>query len=441
MIQYGQVVTNKPVEEVIACVIDYGTFTALAEKLAETMKVVYYYTPNDKEYKDVQDASLGSGLPKVKKLSDLFDTEVFKSIDLFIFPDIGFGGLQKHLRDIGKAVWGSMGADELELFRDFFIETIEKVGLPYVKSETVYGLTALAKKLKRVNHKWIKINSYRANMETWYHLNYEHSIRMLDSLAVTFGGAKEQVTFVVQDEIESDVECGYDGWCIDGLFPSCSYQGYEKKNELYLGTVLENDDIPEEIVYVNEKMAPILAAYGYRNWWATEIRVKDGVPFFIDPTARHPGQTGEHQWETCANLADVIWQGANGDIIVPEFEWKFAAEATLHYTASSNSSADEWKTLQVPDKARRWFKPYHYCMVGDTYHFTPSSKDEVGVILGVGNSIKEAIDHIKKNLKIMDDLPIHANMGGFVSLIESIQEAEKAGIKFADDIPDPKTII
>lgn len=434
---------SKPVEEVTACVVDYGTFTALAEKLAETMKLVYYHSPVEKEYKNISDAMTGEGLAKAQKIEDFFDPPVFKKIDLFIFPDIGYGGLQRYLRSVGKLVWGSNGADELELYRDMFIHVLKEVGLPTVKSQVVVGLTALGKYLKTVKNKWVKINLFRDNMETWYHIDYDHSIRKLESFAVIFGGAAEQITFVVQDKIDSDMECGYDGWCVDGKFPSKSFQGYEKKNELYLGSLLDAKDLPEEITFVNEKMAPVLKDYGYRNWWATEIRVAEGKPYFIDPTARHPGQTGEHQWETCSNLAEVVYMGAQGHLITPEFEWPFAAEATLHYEGGVDNKAiaEEWKVLNIPKEVKRWFKPYHYCIIDKEYHFVPNKKDEVGVVLGVGNSIQESIDHLKENIEAMKELPVFANLGGFKDLIESIIEAKKNGIKFADKIPKPEDVI
>jgi len=435
--------SNKAVEDVVACVIDYGTFTALSEKLAETYKKVYYYAPTEREYKTLADTMTGSGLTKVERIYDFFDPEIFDKIDLFIFPDIGYGGLQRYLRSIGKSVWGSMGADELELYRDHFIEVLKEVGLPTVPSKVLHGLKELSEYLKTVEKKWVKINRYRENMETWYHINYALSERRLESLAVIFGGARSQVTFVVQDEIETDMECGYDGWCINGAYPSKSFQGYEKKNELYLGSLLQDKDLPEEILFVNQKMAPILEEYGYRNWWATEIRVSKGVPYFIDPTARHPGQTGEHQWETCLNIADVVWQGSNGKVIEPKFGWPFAAEATIHYEASSDNPAiaEEWKVLEIPKKVKQWFKPYHYCVIDGIYHFMPSKKDEVGVLLGVGDSVAESIDDIKEKLELMKHLPIFAKTAGFVDLLKSIQEAEKNGIKFANKIPKPESVL
>jgi hypothetical protein len=433
----------KAVEEVTCCVVDFGTFISVSECLSRTMEKVYYHSPYETEYQSIRNCVKGEGLDKVERLDEFLDPDILKTIDLFVFPDIGFGALQRHLRDIGKAVWAHMGACDLELYRDFFLDTLEKVGLPTIHSERLVGVTALSKYLKEHDHKWVKIDRFRGNVETWHHQNYASSLRMLDSMSVIFGGAKEHVIFVVQDEIESETEIGYDGWCIDGEYPPFSFQGYEKKNELYLGSVLSDADLPEEIKIVNEGLAPILAGYGYRGWWATEIRVADGVPYFIDPTPRMPGQTGEHQLETCTNLADVIWQGANGHVITPEFRWDFAAEATLHYDLKSKDPAidEEWKTLDLPEDALRWIKLYHYCKFDGLYHFVAEGTDEIGVMIGVGDDTEEAIDHLKANLELLKDLPVSANTAGFVDLLRSIKEAEEHGLKFGGRIPTPESIV
>lgn len=433
----------KSVEEVVACVIDYGTFISVAEKLADTMATVYYHSPYELEYQDVRDYSKGFGLDKVQKLDEPLDPDVLKSIDLFVFPDIGYGGLQRHLRSMGKAVWGHGGATDLELHRDLFLHILDQVGLPTVHSERLVGVTALGKYLKKYKNKWVKINRFRGNMDTWHHLDYDHSLRTLESLAVMFGGQRESVVFVVQDDIETDRESGYDGWCVDGNYPPYSWQGYEKKNELYLGSVMADADLPDEIKVVNEAMAPVLAAYEYRCWWATEIRSKDGVPYFIDPTPRMPGQTGEHQQETIKNFANIIWMGANGIIVKPDFEWRFAAEATLHYDSNTKDPtiSDEWKTLHVPPEVGRWVKLYHYSRVDGVYHFGAKNTDEVGVVLGVGDSVQEAIEHVSANMKLLHDLPVHANTAGFLDLLKSIEEAEKEGIEFGGEIPEPEDIV
>lgn len=434
----------KPVEDVTACVVDYGTFGSIAEKLAETMKRVYYYSPYETEYQDIRDYIRGYGAGLAQKLDEPLDPEILPSIDLFVFPDIGFGGLQRHLKGLGKAVWGHMGATELELDRDLFLDVLEEVGLPTIHSEKIVGLNALAEHLKDNTDKWIKLNRFRGNMDTWHHIDFQHSERTLDSLAVILGGAKDNVVFVVQDNIESDMEGGYDGWCIDGKFPEYCFQGYEKKNELYLAAVEANEDLPDEIKVVNEAMAPVLLSYGYRGWWATEIRIKDGVPYFIDPTPRMPGQSGEHHLETCSNLPDVIWQGANGRMVQPIFRWEFAAEATLHYESNTKDPTiiDEWKTLRIPPQVERWVKLYHYCKLDGLYHFGGRNSDEVGVVIGGGDSCKASIDDLSDHLKMLKDLPLHAETSGFVDLLKSIEEAEKNGIKFGSgEIPKPESII
>ena len=430
----------KPVSDVVACVVDYGTFTCLAEKLSETYAKVYYHTPVDDEYRDAKDCVIGDGIPGITRIDELVTPETMREVDLWVFPDIGWGGLQRFLREHGKAVWGSMGADELELYRTKFNRAIKALGLQIIDSVTIKGVTNLALHLKEVKNKWVKINKFRQNMETWHHIDWDHSQRMLEYLAYEFGGVKELVTFVVQDDLETDVEVGYDGWCIDGQYPDQCFQGYEAKNELYLGSLLKATEMPEAVQIVNEAMAPVLKEFGYRNDIATEIRQKGDDFYFIDPTMRMPGQTGEQGLETCENKAEVIWAGANGEVIQPKYRAQYAAEATLHYTSDIGEA---WKTVHFPEgDERRWFKPTHYCMVDGLCQFPPGANDEIGVVIGIGDTIEEAIDALKKNFDLLKDEPVCIHDSGFVDLLEAVHEAQSEGIHFTDDkIPEPSSVV
>ena len=427
----------KPVEDVVACVVDYGTFICLAEKLSETCKKVYYHTPVDDEYRDAKDCVIGDGIKGITRADELVTPEMIAQVDLWVFPDIGWGGLQRYLRSIGKSVWGSMGADGLEQYRTKFYDLIKSMGMPVVKYEKIKGLTNLALYLKDHDDKWVKINRFRQNMETWHHVDWDHSQRMLEHLAMEFGGVKELITFVVMDPIETDLEVGYDGWCINGEYPDACFQGYEKKNELYLGSLLPYHDLPEAIKYVNEEMAPVLAKYGYCNDIATEIRILDDEFHFIDPTMRMPGQTGEQGLETCTNKAEVIWAGANGEVIKPEFACQYAAEATIHYTGCDEG----WKTVRFP-LDHEHFKLVHYCMVDGLCHFPPGANDEVGVVLGMGDTIEEAIENLHENFEEVKHLPVEIHDAGFVDLLKAVQAAEDEGVHFTDDkIPDPASVL
>jgi hypothetical protein len=404
---------------------------SLAEKMGEHCRSLYY-SPFETEYRDARKCVIGTGLANVKRVDEW--QEMINEIDLFIFPDIGYGGLQRYLRSIGKAVWGGNGASDLELYRTRFLRVIDSLGLPVAPSTEIHGLTQLSEHLKTVEDRWIKVNRFRENMETWHHKTFVHSEPILEWLAVEFGGVAENVVFVVQDPIAHAAEIGYDGWNVDGVFPNRSFQGYEKKNQLYLGTWLEAERMPDEVKNVNEALAPYFKEIGYRCFVATEIRNQ----FFIDPTFRMAGQTQEHLLETCTNLAEIIWAGANGEVVQPEFQAKFATEATLHYTAGT----DHWMVLRVPEEIRRWVKLYGYCEVDGVFHFPPRKNDELGVVLGNGDTVQGAIDHLKKNLDALEKEPVSCDTSGFVDLIKQIEEAQDEGMHFTNQpLPGAEAVL
>src|SRR5271168_1171483 len=96
----------KKTKDAVCCVVDYGTLgISLAEKLAETMEKVYLYTPTDDEFRNIKDCCKGVGVEGVERIDDFLDPEIFKEVDLWIFPDIGWEGTQKFLRQQGKAVF------------------------------------------------------------------------------------------------------------------------------------------------------------------------------------------------------------------------------------------------------------------------------------------------------------------------------------------------
>lgn len=424
----------KSASEVTCLVLDYGTFQDLADCLSRTYAQVFYHTPFETEYQDAKKCVIGSGMPNVERVDDFLDPDFLKDVDLVVVPDIGFNGHQKLFRSMGKAVWGGMGGSDLELYRSRFLKMLEEVGLPVAPSRVVTGLTALEKIMKAEKDRWIKVNRFRANVETFHHVDYEHSVPMLNYLRDEFGGVSEKIVFIVQEPIPDAQEVGYDGFCIDGKFPKKSFQGYEKKNELYLGSWLDNEDMPDVVTEVNEAIGPVLAELGYRNFLATEIRDE----FFIDITPRMAGQTQEHLQDTCTNLAEVIWQGANGILVEPEFKSKFAAEATLHYTGCD----EDWKILRIPESAKPYYRLTGYCQEGDLFHFPPGKNDEVGVCIGNGDTVEEAIDNLKEHLALCESEPFKAETQGFADLLADIKKAQAAGVHFSDKpLPAPASVL
>lgn len=410
----------------------------MAETLSKTYRKVYYHTPIEREFRNVDDAVIGYGIPGVEKIESFMEPEIVKECQLYVFPDIGYGGEQRYLKSIRKPVWGSMGSDELERLRTRFVNVINQLGLPLVHTEKIQGVEALAEYLKDKKNVWVKVNEFRDNTETFHHEDWFHSIPIIRRLWIEFAAAPELVRFVVQDALDGATELGYDGWSVDGWFPDSSYQGYEKKNELYLGARTDYDKLPEEVRLVNEKFSEVMKEFGHRNFFATEIRNLDGVPYFIDPTLRMPGQTGEQLLETLANLPEVILKGAQGELVQPEWNADFAASATLNY----KGDLKDVKVIRVPEEARRWVKLCRYRQKGDKFIFPVNKREDVGVVIGMGDSIEDTIQAVKGNYEAIGDSTLSIKVEGFMDLLEDIHKAQDEGIRFTDDkIPEPQSVL
>lgn len=430
----------KATSDIVAAVVDHGYYVSLAERLSREFKHVFYHSPCDREFQRVEDCVFGDGLSTIERIDELFDPKTFDQIDLFIFPEIGFAGLQKYLRDMGKAVWGSFDATYLEMYRTQFLDFVRDCGLPVPPSTKLTGMTALKAHLKPLKDQWVKLDRVRGDCETWHWIDWEHCESKLCELEIKFGGVKEMIGFVVQPPIEAVAEIGYDGWTVDGKFPSSSAYGVEGKDEVYVGAVRKYEQLPKEIRQVNSAIALALKKLGYRNFMSTEIRVTEKKEaFFIDPTFRQAGQTCEQLQETCENLGEVIWRGANGEMVDPKWRYKFAVSATIHY---DGGTCDQWKMLRVPDESKPWVKPAHYCMVDGAYWFPPCPSDQLGVVIGAGNSLSEAFARLKKTIEALKSEPVSFNTDVFFDVLEDIREGEKRGIKFSDSpIPTKEQIL
>jgi hypothetical protein len=305
--------------------------------------------------------------------------------------------------------------------------------------EVVRGLDELRARLKDSRDKYVKLSRYRGMMETFHHVDYVESEPMLDQLAVKFGSVKNVIPFLVEDPVDTDIEVGYDGFCVDGQFPSLGIQGYEIKDKCLIASVQKYEDLPEEITIVNQVLSPVLRDFRYRNFWSTEIRVKDGNSYLIDPCCRCPSPCTEIQMEIWENLGGILWAGAGGELVEPVAAAKFGVEAIIDH----NGDEHFWRNLEVPDSVRRWVKLYNVCHPGPIYAIPPfpTSCDAIGAIVGIGDTIQEAIDQLAEHVEVLKDQPITVKFESLREGLEVIQEAEKKGLEFSEQpVPEPETV-
>src|SRR5207247_4374584 len=265
---------------------------------------VLYFTPLEEGFPCLSRCIIGDGFERVERCNDIW--KVKNDVDVFVFPDIQHSGLQLELESQGKPVWGSRNADSLEMFREKFNKTLERLGLEVPPHEVVVGLDALRKHLRDKEDKFIKISKFRGDWETGKWRNWSVDEPMLDGFAVRFGPAKDLIRFLVMDPIETDIELGCDTFCIDGEWPDLMIQGYENKDEGFISAVRKRDEMPDCIKEVLEAFGPELGHYRYRNSFSLELRVTGEQAYFIDPCCRFPMPPTGSKTELWSNIAEVI---------------------------------------------------------------------------------------------------------------------------------------
>jgi hypothetical protein len=259
----------------------------------------------------------------------------------------------------------------------------------------ITGLDALRKHLKTHKDQWVKISGTRGDMETFGAKTYEHVEPRLGELEHNLGAYNKIIEFTVEQGIPDAIEVGYDGFTIDGKFPQASMTGVEVKDEAYIMKTMRWSQLPEQVRTVNEKLAPALKRYGYRGFISTEVRcTDDGKAYLIDPCCRAGSPPNELYQVMIENLAEVIWYGAEGIVIEPEFRAKWGAEVLL----ISDWADKNWMHVTFPEEVRENVKLRNFCLIEGEYYVIPqwTGCAEIGAVVATGDTAEAAIEECKR---------------------------------------------
>lgn len=421
-------------------VYDSGMSVGIANALARDFGRVLYFTNWAWAFPSMIDVSIGHGYENVKRIINFW--EHVNEVDLFVFPDCYNGDLQIYLDSIGKRVWGSRDGANLELHRWATKELMKQNGLPLQPCQQVKGMNNLRALLKEKNNCFVKLSKFRGDMESWHHIDYELSEPRLDELAFRLGPLQHLATFVVEDEIETEFEVGYDG-VFTGQWPNLAMAGWERKDAGLLASVMPCEELPEDVREVNERIEPFLKQTKYRNFFSTEIRIgKDSLPYLIDATCRVPCPSGEIQVANYKNLADIFWFGAEGESVPIEMRAKFGAEAMIY----SDWAHKHWMTVEVKEEVQPYVSLFNSVNLGNEIEaVSPTMQDlsvitnEIGAVIGLGDTIEEAIEECRKHAEGVQGMGVEIKADSLESLLPQIKEAQEQGIKFSDE-PVPEAV-
>ena len=415
-------------------IVDNGLFICLAQILSKSFGRVLYCSEKDEQDQTVADWTIAEGFDEFERVQDFW--EAMPEVDLFVFPHIGHGGLQLHLQSIGKRVWGSRHGDDLEVLKERFRLLQPKLKLDTPEFEVVTGFTALREKLQTAKDKWVKVSRFRGDMETWHHQNYDLSRPELDRLESKFGEVKELVRFIIEQDIETPLETGGDHVCIDGKFGDLGVVGFERKNKAYLAALKPYASLPADIREINAALAPELKRAGYRNFFSTEILKTSTRRILLEPTCRAGFPSGTCQFRFYANLPEILWRGADGELIPIKRTYPYCVEAII--THDDNNSG--WRNLEVPAAAQGAVNvigagkpagPELFCIAPQA-----DSSKVVGSVNGMGNTVLEAVNNCAKFARLLKGNPVHIHLDEIAGLVEEARLAEKRGILFsADPLP------
>lgn len=420
-------------------VVDSGLFCSFAECLTRFFGRVLYHSHWVSQFPKPNLALINTGIEGVERVDYFWNAVLDEDIDLFVFLDVHTGDWQRMLRSMGKRVWGPGMGEEIELFRADAKRMQAKVGLPVGPWKLITGIKALREYLKDKEDKYIKVSKFRGRGESWHWVNMMLSEPKLDEIEGEEGPFADDAEWIVEDSIPTFAEVGYDGYTINGKFPQKNALcGIECKDLGYIGGVMPYSDLPEGVREVNSKLSQVFSAYDYRSFYSSEIRIgEDKKPHLIDSTCRCPSPVSEIYQELFKNLGEILWEGAAGNCVDFEPTAKYAFELLLY----SEWARDHWEAIHIPPEAKQWTKLFNQCQRRKTRWIIPSESKliQVGAVIGLGNTIEEAIKTALKHADMVKGTELEVKKDTIPKLLRTLQESKKNGMTLGDS-PIPSSI-
>ena len=368
-----------------ALIIDHGAYTNLAERLGAEMGVAYWSSNLD-AYPSSRETSPGVGLKGVERIDDPLAFMLAGKASHVIVPDLYLGGFEQVAHQLELPVFGSGEGQRLETDREFMLDFLAEHKLPVPEGVVIEGITELGEYLKGKNDLYVKVSTYRGDLETEHFTDWDAKQPWYDRLKVRLGPIGERIKFIVQEPIKSVCEVGIDTYFRDGEFVVPMIAGWEIKDAGYVGRKMTGG-----WGFWPNVMDPLASALGdgYNTFFSNEMRItKDGTVYMTDATCRVPSPPGGVMMWAAQNFADVVLKGASPDY--GDAEW--FCEIVL----KSNAVATDYVRLKYPKSHHYAF--HSHCVIDGNTWIVPHpswSYDgkpyvEFGSALGWGKSLEDA---------------------------------------------------
>jgi hypothetical protein len=405
---------------------DKGLYPHISDALSDGGKhIVKYHTPYETRDPHYKDYVIGKGFGNLEKV--LYPEDYYEKADCIVFFDVSGNSLCNFLRKIypNKSIWGSGLGERLENDRVLLKEWCAELGLDVNKYVVIKGVDKLREHLKTNKDKYVKVNIFRGDMESFHSPDYDSIESVLDELAVTLGSDKNDYDFIVEDKIDTEIEVGADVIFNGTEFLSPMFCGYELHKNLYVAHV--TDKLPKPLQETLDAFTPLLTKMQYRGAFSTEEKVVSSKEhYFIDACMRLPNPLSALYPVAIKNWADVVYQVGLGNKVDLDIRHKYVGAFGLTSLAAKDSYVKINIKKGYEDKVR-------YQMVtgrGDKNYAVPGW-EVVAILVAGGNSVDEVLEGLRKASEGVDAHFLDKDPLEGIDMIKSIiKKGESVGIPF-----------
>lgn len=409
---------------------DFGQFPELCNALAAKGKnKVYYYTSWPSAYPKYQDYVTGKNFEYLIKVEEFMDfVDLAKKVDVIVFPDVYNNGLAALLRESGLKVFGSGRGEILENQRGKLKKILKTVGLQVKPWTEIKGVHALKDYLLKNPDKFVKIDRYRGDLESFHAKDMDAVTLLIDELETVYGPFQDDFKFIVEDPIHTDLEYGVDTFFDGNDYVKPFSLGIEFQKSCYIGHFV--DTLPAPLQETMDKMKVALRKMDYRGPLSTEEKIVSlKEHYLLDWCSRFFSPGSLLYTEAIRNFPEVVKAVANKQhtrLDVKEKYW-----GAVPFT-SERAMAGKWVKLNVDPRFRGNVKFYKVASAGGKYYAVKGQDENVVfVIVAGGNSVDEVIKKLKYYADKADCMGINKDVIGDLDIIkEIIAKGTKAGIIF-----------
>lgn len=407
-------------------VYDLGHYIGRANALANNGKnQVMYFTDYYRVMPEWRDYAFGLNFGNLKKTK--YPEDYIKESDCIVNFDCYNQSFIHFLKQIypNKSVFGSGLGARLEDNREELRKLIDELKLPSQRWKKIIGISALREFIKSNPDKYVKMNIFRGSAESFYAKNYEEIKLKLVQMENEYGPNSEEIPFVLEEVIDSDIEIGADGFF--NKYGFVGIYGYEYHKALYIG--ITDKPLPKPLKETMDKLTPTLKALDYRSAISTEEKIVKNNHYFLDLTARlaDPLSAIYSEPSLLENFPEIVYKIGKNEPVKPKWKYKYVFCMPLE----SNAANDNYLKIDVKPKDLDKVKFRWVCCDKQGNFYAIKGMNSVVVLVAGANNIDEGLKKLKEygDLVQADGLD-KDDLNGMDIIKDIIKNGEKINIPF-----------